>query len=424
MNLPSIDDIDVGGARVLLRVDINSPIDPSDGAIAEDSRFHKSLPTIRDLADAGARLVLIAHQGDTLDYHNLVSLRGHAEHLTELLGRPVGFIEDIAGPAARQAITDLEAGEIVLLENLRFLTEEVSTFEDAVKLTAAEMTDTYLVRGLAPLFDYYVNDAFAAAHRNSPSMVAFQELLPTAAGRLLAAELEALAAVTGDPARPCVFMLGGLKIADAFGMLGKVLAEGTADVVLTSGVTGQIMLMAQGVDLGEPSVEFIRSRSLDSFIPAATESLNDYPDVLQVPLDVAYEAAGERRELAVTELPAPGLIVDIGAETIAAYRKIVDAAATIFVNGPAGIYESEVSAQGTRELWSAVAGAPGRSVIGGGDTVASAGRFIDLDDIGFVCTGGGALVRYLSGMRLPLIEAMEKAAARDGTAPGRRQMLP
>jgi len=413
VQIPSIDDLDVREARVLLRVDINAPIDRATGAIVDDSRLRKSLPTIRDLAAAGARLVLIAHQGDTLDYENLVSLQGHAARLSELLGREVAFIDDVAGPAARQAVADLEPGEILLLDNLRFLTEEVSTFETAVKLSAAEMTDTYLVRNLAPLFDYYVNDAFAAAHRNSPSMVAFQELLPTAGGRLLTAELEALGGVADDPARPCVFVLGGLKISDAFSMMGRVLAQGTADAVLTSGITGQVMLMAQGVDLGAPSEQFIRDRSLDAFVGPARESLEDYPDVIQVPVDVAYEVAGRRHEVAVADLPAPAPIIDIGTNTIDLYRRIIDTAATIFVNGPAGVYESEPAELGTKELWSAVAGATAASVIGGGDTVASAHRFIDLDDIGFVSTGGGALIRYLSGMELPLIAAMERAASRD-----------
>jgi phosphoglycerate kinase len=194
MRIPSIDDLDVGGKGVLLRVDINSPLDPQTGAIADFNRIDKSLPTIRDLADRGARLVLIAHQGDTLDYHNLAGLSRHAAALAERLGRPVVFIDDVAGPAARRAINDLRSGEILLLDNLRYLTEEVSTFERDVKLTPEQMARTYLVRNLAPLFDYYVNDAFAAAHRSSPSMVGFQEVLPTAAGRLLTAEIEALTA--------------------------------------------------------------------------------------------------------------------------------------------------------------------------------------------------------------------------------------
>jgi phosphoglycerate kinase len=412
MKIASLDDFDVRGSRVLLRVDINSPIDPETGRIADDNRLNMSLPTIMDLADAGARLVIIAHQGDTLDYHNLVSLAEHAEVLTEKLGRPVSFIDDVAGPAARAAIVDLEDGEILLLDNLRFLTEEVSTFENAVKLAAAEMTGTYLVRNLAPLFDLYVNDAFAAAHRNAPSMVAFQQLLPTAGGRLLIDEVTALQGVAGDPARPCVFVLGGLKISDAFSMMDKILAEGTADTILTAGITGQIMLMAAGKHLGEPSEAFIRDRSLDGFIPQAAGYLDHYADRIRMPVDVAVNDNGTRREFGVEELPVESMIVDIGPRTIEDYQRNIESAATIFVNGPAGVYESDIGADGTRSLWQAVAAASGRSIIGGGDTVASARRFIDVDAVGFVSTGGGALIRFLSGQPLPLLKAMEEAEQR------------
>ena len=414
MKIRSIDDLGFGGKRVLLRVDINSPIDLTTGKIRDDNRLRMSLPTIRDLSDAGARLVMIAHQGDTLDYHNLVGLEEHAQLLTKMLGRSVGFIDDVAGPAAREAIKQLEPGEILLLDNLRFLTEEVSTFENAVKLSAAEMTDTYLVRNLAPLFDIYVNDAFAAAHRNAPSMVAFQELLPSAGGRLLMAELEALSGVAEQPERPCVFILGGLKISDAFSMMRKVLAEGVADVVLTSGITGQVMLMAGGAVLGEPSETFIRDRSLDAFLKPAAEYLETYADKIRVPVDVAFEAGGARVEIPVSQLPAPAPIIDIGSATIDSYRQIIASAATLFVNGPAGVYESEVGSTGTKELWSAIAATAGYSVIGGGDTVASARRFVDLNDIGFTSTAGGALIRFLSGQPLPLLAAMEKAANSHG----------
>jgi phosphoglycerate kinase len=415
VRIATLDDIDVKGRTVLLRVDINSPIDRTTGRIADDNRLDKSLPTIADLAGAGARLVMIAHQGDTHDYHNLISLREHAEKLSAKLNRPVGYIDDVAGPAARVAIEELGDGDILLLDNLRYLTEEVSTFEDAVKLTPAEMTDTYLVRNLAPLVDVYVNDAFAAAHRNSPSMVAFQELLPSVGGRLLIEEANALAGVAADPARPCVFLLGGLRISDAFGMMSNVLADGTADQILTSGITAHVMLTAGGVDLGPSSASFITDRSLDAFIPQATELLSGYGDRIEVPVDLAFERGGNRHEIDVADLPTGNLLIDIGSRTIANYEREIANAATIFVNGPAGVYESSSGELGTRALLEAVALAQADSVIGGGDTVACARRFVDLADIGFVSTGGGALIRYLSGQRLPLLDAMERAADRGET---------
>jgi phosphoglycerate kinase len=404
----SADTFDVAGKRVLLRVDINSPIDRKTGEIVDDSRIDKSIPTILDLAGRGARLVIIAHQGDALDYHNLVSLEPHARRLSDKLGRDVGFLDDVAGPAARNAIGRLDDGEILLLENLRIFGEELSTFERDVRLTPEEMASTYLVRHLAPLFDLYVNDAFAAAHRSAPSMVAFQRLLPSAAGRLLSAELMALSAVVDNPARPALFVLGGLKVSDGFSMMDRVLADGLADRILTSGVLGEIFLLADGVRLGEPTEQFIAERDLDRFIDAAASLLANHRDRIALPLDVATAVEGQRRESAVSDLPVDDMILDIGTETIAAFESEIAEAGTVFVNGPAGAYELPGADCGTRRLWAAVAAAPGRTVIGGGDTVASAGRFVNLDEIDFVSTGGGALIRFVSGQPLPLLEALRQ----------------
>ena len=404
----SADALDVAGKRVLLRVDINSPIDRETGEIVDESRIDKSLPTIRDLSDRGARLVIIAHQGDALDYHNLVSLDPHARRLAEKLGRPVGFVDDVAGPEARNRILALTEGEILLLDNLRIYGEELSTFERDVRLTPEEMAETYLVRHLAPLFDFYVNDAFAAAHRNAPSMVAFQRLLPSAAGRLLAAELETLAAVVDDPARPALFLLGGLKVSDGFSMMDRVLADGLADRVVTTGVVGEIFLLADGVRLGEPTESFIAQRDLTRFVESAASLLADHRQRIAFPSDVATAVDGLRREIAVSDLPVDALILDVGAETIAAFERDIAAAGTVFVNGPVGAYEQSGADVGTRRLWATVAAAPGQTVIGGGDTVASASRFVDLGAIDFVSTGGGALIQFVSGQPLPLLEAFRR----------------
>lgn len=407
-----LDHFDYGGKTVLLRVDINSPIDVRTKRIVNENRIRKSLPTIRHLLDGGARLALIAHQGDTLDYQNLVPLEEHADKLTGYLGLRVDYIDDVAGPAAREAVRALRPGEAVLLGNLRYLSEEISTFETAVKLAPEEMLDTYLVRGLAPLVDYYVNDAFAAAHRNAPSMVAFQELKPTAAGILLADEVAALDRVIHAPEHPCVFVLGGAKISDAFGMMEPVLASGTADRILACGITGEVMLLASGCRLGRKQELYLEDRGLDVFVPQAAKYLQEYPGRIAMPLDLAYAESGERREIAVADLPAEHLFMDIGERTIAAYETELRAAKTIFVNGPPGVYEQAEFAAGTRAIWQAIAASPGYSVIGGGDTVTAAASFVDTADIDYVCTAGGAMVRYLSGIRLPLIEAMEKAHAR------------
>lgn len=407
-DIPSSADVDVAGRRVLLRVDINSPVDRDTKRIVDEARIDKSLPTIRDLAGRGARLVIIAHQGDSLDYHNLVPTEEHAARLAEKLGRPVQWVDDVAGPEARRRIAALGDGEILLLDNIRIYGEELSTFERDVKLTPEQMTGTYLVRHLAPLFDLYVNDAFAAAHRAAPSMIAFQRLLPSAAGLLLAAEVEGLSAILDDPARPAVFLLGGLKVSDGFSMMGRVLGDGLADRVLTTGVLGEIFLTADGVELGEATEQFIADRDLTRYVDEAKALLAEHRDRIALPTDVAVVTDGARIEIPVAALPADTLVLDVGEETIAAYEGEIAAAGTVFVNGPAGAYEQDGADVGTRRLWAAVAAAPGMTAIGGGDTVASATRFVDLDDIGFVSTAGGALIRFISGQPLPLLEAFRE----------------
>ena len=404
-----MEDFDVAGKRVLLRVDINSPIDPDTKTIVNTNRIDKSLPTISWLLDNGAKLALIAHQGDTLDYQNLIPLKEHAQKLTDKLGRSVDYIDDVCGPAAQERVKNLKDGEAILLGNLRYLCEEISTFENAVKLKPEEMLDTFLVRSLAPLFDLYVNDAFAAAHRNAPSMVAFQELLPSAAGPLFFNEVSALTKVLKTPVHPSVYVLGGAKISDAFGMMEQVLASGAADKILACGVTGAVMLIASGVKLGAATDKFLSDRSLDVFIEPARKYLQEYPGRILMPEDLAYEEDGQRKEVDVADLPQEVLFMDLGEKSIKRYEEEIAAAGMVFVNGPAGVFEKDIFENGTRRLWEAIASAPGYTVVGGGDSVNAAAKFTELEDYSYVCTAGGAMVRFLSGKKLPLIADMEKA---------------
>ena len=299
-----------------------------------------------------------------------------------------------------------------MLENLRFLTEEVSTFEDSVKLSPAGMRDVYLVKRLGPLFDCYVNDAFSAAHRNAPSMVAFQEFLPSYGGRLLIGEIEALVAITERPARPCVYLLGGSRAGDAFGMIQKVLSDDSADLILTTGLVGHIFMMADGLRLGAPSEKLIADKGYGKYVAQAKELISGYRARIRYPDDVAYGHAGQRVECAARSLPVEEPIFDIGGGTVSAYSGVIAQARTVFVNGPAGIYEEELSSAGTEALWKAIEAAPGFTVVGGGDTVTSFTKYTDLSRINYVSTAGGALIRYLSGVELPLINAMRKAYER------------
>jgi phosphoglycerate kinase len=407
----TLDDFNYAGKTVILRVDINSPVNQETGDLADDNRLRKSLPTIRELAAAGAKLVMMAHQGDTEDYHNLISLEPHSRRLAELMGRPIIFLDDVCGPAAVARIKDLKEGEILLLNNVRYLTEEVSTFVNFVKLTPPQLARTRLVRNLAPLADYFVCEAFAAAHRSTPSLVGFAEVLPTAGGRLLIEEFGALARVKETPTHPCIYVLGGARIADAFSMMNVVLSEGAADSVLTSGLTGEVMHLARGQKLGLPTEKLIEDKGLTPFVEQAAKLLQQFGEKILYPSDFAIEDGG-RREVKVAELPIDHMLIDIGKETVERYIEVIQKAATIFVNGPAGIYEKPVSSFGTEKLWAAIAAAPGYSLIGGGDSVAAAKRFNVKDKFSFVCTSGGGMVRFLSGLSLPVIEALRRAAQR------------
>lgn len=404
--------LDVAGKKILFRPDINSPIDPATRKIVNENRLKKNAATLKYMLEGGASVAVIAHQGDTQDYQNLIPLAEHAEKLSALTGHKVGYIDDVCGPAAVEAVKNLPAGEGIILGNLRYLGEELSTFSNFVKLTPEEMQSVWHVRTLTPLFDLYVNDAFSAAHRDAPSMVAFPHVLPSAAGFQFFDEYAALASVKDGAEHPCMFVLGGAKISDAFGMMESVLKNGTADRILTTGVTGIIMHIAKGVQFGEPQMQFLKDRDMLSFVESAKKYLAEYPDRFELPRDLAYEKDGHRAECTIDNLPQDALFIDIGAQTIADYQALLATAKTIFANGPAGTYEKEGFDIGTRGVWQGIADSKGYSVIGGGDTVSSATRFIDLAKISYVCTAGGAMVRFMSGKKLPLIKAMEDAYQR------------
>lgn len=412
LDIFTLDDFDFAGKTVILRPDINSPIDHASGELADDNRIRKSVPTIRELAEAGARVAMLAHQGDIEDYQSLVDLAPHARRLSELLGRPVAFVDDICGPTAVERVAALEDGELLLLNNVRYLTEEVSTFVNYVNLTPQQLAQARLVRNLAPLADYYVSEAIAAAHRYTPSLVGFAEVLPAAAGRLFVDEYRALSRVREAPGHPAVFVLGGSRIADAFSMMERVLQTGKADQILTAGLTGEVMLLAEGYTLGQPTQKLIDDKGLTPFIARARDLLERYEEKILYPSDLVVDDGG-RKVLTLDDLPAEQLLVDIGPETVAHYVGVIGTAETIFFNGPAGVYEKLVSSEGTQQVLEAIAAAPGYSVIGGGDSVAAAGRFGVRERLGYVCTSGGGMVRFLSGQALPVVEALQRSKKRN-----------
>jgi len=410
--IATLDDLEVAGKVVLCRVDINAPLDPESGGLRDTTRLEGCAPTVAELAEKGARVVLLAHQGGDLEYHNYASTEPHAAVMSELVGRPVAFVDDVVGPAARERIAALADGEVLLLDNVRFVAEELTLFERKLELTPEQQAKTLVVRKLAPLADLYVCDAFAAAHRSQPSLVGFERLLPSAMGRLFEREYENLSHLREEPDRPCVFVLGGTKIQEAFPMMAAALRDGVVDTVLAAGLVANVMLAARGVDLGAPSMEFIRASQLERFVYESKAILAEHGDKVVLPVDLACAKDGARVEVAVGELPAAEPLVDIGQQTVDAFQAAIGAAGTVFVNGPAGVFEKPESEYGTKSIWHAMAEAPGYTALGGGDSIAAMNRYGLAGRFSYVCTAGGAMVQFLSGKPMPVVEALRGAAAR------------
>ncbi|MFP3043713.1 phosphoglycerate kinase [Treponema primitia] len=402
----TLDDFDVKDKTVLCRIDINQPVNRVTGTLKDTTRIEACIPTLKELSEKGAKLVLLAHQGSDIEYKNFYTTEPHAKVLSKFLGKEVKFIDDVCGPAAREAIKALNAGEILLLDNVRFVSEEQTLFETKLLLSHEEQAKTLLVRKLAPLGDLYVCDAFAAAHRDQPSLCGFEELLPSAMGRLFEEEFCVISGLMEKPKRPSVFVLGGAKINDAFLMMSAVLGGGAADKVLTGGLVGEVILWADGKDIGEPARAFIKKEGYDNLVDTAKELLAKYRNKIVTPSDFAAVKDGKRVEYELGKIPAGVLILDIGEATAKKYQEAIREAKTVFVNGPMGVFEETATELGTRLVWDALGDTPAYTVIGGGDSITATKKYGKTGDIDYICTGGGALIRFLTGEELPVVKAL------------------
>ena len=400
----TIDDIDVAGRRVLLRSDLNVPLDMSgSGQITDDGRIRASLPVIRKLADRGARVVILAHlgrpKGDDFAARAAAgpSLRVVAARLGELLGTPVTFVADVVGPAAESAVASLGDGEVALLENVRFEPAETSKDDSERSGLAAKM---------ARLGDLYVGDGFGAVHRKHASVYDLPLLLPHAAGGLIVSEVEVLKKLTTSPARPYVVILGGAKPSDKLGVIGNLL--GVADRVLIGGGMGYTFLAARGHEVGKSLLEADQIPAVRSVLEEA--SRRGVEIVLPVDLVAATHFAPDAPSTVVLAdaIPADRECLDIGPDTRALFAaKLVDAR-TVFWNGPVGVFEFPAFAAGTRAVAEELTKVDGLTVIGGGDSAAAI-RSFGLPDAAFghISTGGGASLEYLEGKTLPGLTALE-----------------
>lgn len=400
LEFPTLDNAKVQGKIVLVRVDINSPIDPKTGEILDDTRIRRCAPTIKELAEKGAKVVVLAHQGRP-GGEDFTTLEKHSKKLSAAIGLDVKYVQDIFGPTAKSAIQKMQLGEVLLLENVRFCAEET------LKGPSEKMAKTHLVQRLAELADIYVNDAFGAAHRSQPSLVGFSAVLPTFAGRLMERELKGLGRAL-TPERPSVYVLGGAKVDDSLTIIENVFAKDIADFVLTGGLVGHALLAASGKDLGKPNLQLLLDKGFGEEIERAKRLLPQHGNKIKTPLDLIVDENGKPKELELDQLPTELPLGDIGSKTVEEYSKVILGAKTVVINGPLGIFEKQGFEQGTFKVLEAMANSQAFTILGGGHMVAAAHDAGVTDRIKHISTGGGACISFLSGETMPVVELLTK----------------
>lgn len=396
--IKTLDDADFKGKTVLVRLDLNSPIDPETGEFLDDRRFISHKITLQELSKSGAKTICLAHQGRPGE-EDFTTLDKHAEKLEEILGLKVTYIDSLLSSGVAEQVENMEEGDIFLLENTRFYSEEILQRPPDAQAT------TILVEKLGAFADAFVNDGFAVAHRSQPSVVGFPVVMPSYMGRLMEKEYATITDLLKDPKTPITFVLGGTKADDSINVMQQAL-EANECRILTGGLVANIFLAAKGYRLGEPNIEFIRGKKLSDQIDVAREVLGEHEEKIILPVDVAVERGGERVNIPVSDLPTNDKISDIGDKSIEKYVDIINESNTLFANGALGIFEKKEFAVGTETVIKAIAESGGFSVIGGGHTVAAAKNLGVGDKISHISSGGGACVNLLAGYKLPAIQAL------------------
>ncbi len=389
-------DADVRGKRVLVREDLNVPLD--GGRVADDSRIVAAAPTLRALSDRGAKVIVLSHLGRP-DGAVVESLRlaPVAARLSEILGRPVSTAPDCIGPQAQAAVDTLNDGDVLLLENVRFHKEE-------------EANDPGFARSLAQLGDLYVNDAFGTAHRAHASTAGITAFLPSYMGPLMARELEVLDSILADPHRPFVAVLGGAKVSDKIGVVERLLD--LCDQIVVGGGMANTLLAAEGIDVGKS----LRDADLGPAKQVFSKVRGGHARAhMHLPSDavVATElkAGVDTRFADVKHVKPDEMILDIGPGTAEHFRGVILHAKTVLWNGPMGVFENDAFAAGTEAVGQAIVDSGAMSVVGGGDSAAAAHKLGFADRMSHISTGGGATLEYLEGKELPGVAALRKASS-------------
>jgi phosphoglycerate kinase len=392
MDKKSVRDLDVDGKRVLVRVDFNVPV--KGGEVTDDTRIRRALPTIEHLLARGAKPALISHLGRPKGAPDpKYAMDPVAKRLGELLDGSVEKLDTAVGPEVEEALGNIPEGGVVLLENSRFYPGETKN-------------DPEFSEGLASPFELYVNDAFGAAHRAHATTVGVAERLPSAAGFLMAEELDNLDELLRDPGRPFVAILGGAKVSDKLGVIESLL--GVADTLLIGGAMCFTFFKAQGYEIGNSLVE-------DDYLEEAKRLMGEAGEKLVLPVDVVVaekmEEGAETETVGVDGIPIGQMGLDVGPRTVEEFRSHIGGARTIFWNGPMGVFEIEAFAEGTEGVARAVADSDARSVVGGGDSVAAVAKLGLEDRMGFISTGGGASLEYIEGKELPGVAVLPEGEA-------------
>jgi phosphoglycerate kinase len=399
MPIGTIRDLGAEGKTVLLRLDLNSPIDPTSNLILDDKRFREHLPTIHALEKS--RVVIVTHQSRP-GKKDFTTLEAHAEKLEHLLGKPVLYVDSIFGSHARQAVKAMKPGEVIMLENVRFNAEENLT------LKPEEAKKTHLVKKLSSMGDVFVNDAFGTAHRSQPTVVGLPMVMRSAGGLLMEKEVSHLSRVFSGAPRPVCMVLGGTKVDDSIDVARHVLDNGIADQVIVIGVVANVFLVAAGYRIGKPSLQLIAQLKYEPEILKAKEILARYRDRVVMPESVAVRQDNHRVEYTIDKIPDDAPVLDLGMDAVATLVQAIRKAGTVVFNGPAGVFEDADFATGTYELLKAASKVE-FSVVGGGHTAAVIEKLGMENDFTHISTGGGACIEFLTGKKLPAIDALEQS---------------